>query len=110
VITAELATVELHSGIAAAVRAGRLRRATPTFERIDHDIASGAIALVPMTTAIVERATELVVRHVLHALDALHLATALDARAAFDAEDQLVFVTRDQRQAIAARAEGFTLE
>jgi predicted nucleic acid-binding protein len=110
VITAQLATVELRSSVAAAVRAGRLRRATPTLDRIQHDLASGAITLVPMTTAIVEGATELVMRHVLRTLDALHLATALHARALSDPEGQLVFITRDRLQATAARGEGLAVE
>ncbi len=58
------------------------------------------IDLVPMDTAIVETAAELTPA-VLRSLDALHLATAIELRAALDA-----FVAYDARLAVAARDAG----
>src|SRR4029450_3492853 len=51
-------------------------------------------------------APPLVVEHPLRTLDAVHLAIALEDGLAISAPDQLALVTRDRRQAEAARALG----
>jgi hypothetical protein len=57
---------------------------------------------------ILDASHRLVGRHRLRALDAIHLAVALlDADPL--AEDRLLFVTRDDEQAVAARAEGLAV-
>lgn len=109
VLASELALVELRSAVAAAVRAQRLRRPTPTLLHIRQDLIDGRFRLVPVTSAIVSDAATLVERHPLRTLDALHLATALSFREALGTDDPVVFVTRDHAQADAARAEGLTV-
>jgi hypothetical protein len=51
-------------------------------------------------------ARKLVLDHPLRTLDAIHLATALIEATAFAGGDEVAMVTRDQRQATAAKACG----
>ena len=60
-----------------------------------------------LRTATILRANQLLQSHPLRALDALHLAAALEDGLAIAADEERVFVTRDRQQADAAVALGF---
>ncbi len=60
----------------------------------------------PITSQVLDEASDLIDRQNLRALDALQLATALVAAQAFDAEDDVHFVVSDQKLMTAAIAEG----
>jgi len=111
VITIELARLEFTAAVEAAARAGRLRRSRPVLARFDADCGgSGPLALValdPLSTF--PEAHRLLRRHPLRALDALHLAVALQELPALAAGDAVGFVTRDAAQGAAAAGEGLPL-
>jgi predicted nucleic acid-binding protein len=108
VVTSELARVELASAVAAAARGGRLRRPRIVLDRFDADCADdGPLALLRLDPLpILERAHTLVLEHPLRTPDAIHLAVALGDAAELAAGEPVIFVTRDQVQAEAARALG----
>jgi hypothetical protein len=78
--------------------------------RFDEDLAEGGpigpIGLRP--DLILPAAYRLVVEYRLRTLDALHLAVCVEQCPAFAGDDTVVFVTRDNEQAAAARALGLT--
>jgi hypothetical protein len=105
---AALLALPLASAVAAAARGGRLRRPRIVLDRFDADCADdGPLALLRLDPQpILERAHTLVLEHPLRTLDAIHLAVALGDAAELAAGEPVVFVTRDQVQAEAARALG----
>jgi len=109
VFASELVTVELRRAVAAAVRAGRIRRGAPTMQVAERDFAVATFQQLPISEAVLRSAERLVETHPLGTLDALHLATALTAGRALAGDEPFVFVTRDQAQADAARAEGLAV-
>ena len=108
-LTSQIATVEFPSAIRRAYRAGRLKRPAGFLAQFDADCgATGPIALVNLEpAAVLPLARALVVDHVLSALDAIHLAAALIER---ERRPDLMFLTRDEAQAKAARAVGLRVE
>lgn len=112
VVTSELARVELASAIRAATIAGRLRRSSGLLARIDADCDEhGPIAMLRLRAdAVLPVAYNLVLEHRLRTLDAIHLAVALEECPVLAGDDDVVFVTRDEDQAAAARAVGFTVD
>jgi len=109
VLTSALARLEWTSAIHAAVRAGRLAVAEPLLVRLEGDAAEGGpITLLRLDLAgIADAVRALLARHPLRTLDAIHLAVALEERELTD--DEVVLVSRDDRQQRAARAEGLRL-
>lgn len=105
VITSEMARIEVAGAAAAASRAGRIRNSGIVVRRFDIDTyEDGAVSLIRLKPeSVLGLAQRLAGQHALRALDALHLATALNVAAH---SDSLAFVTRDTRQARAAGAEG----
>jgi predicted nucleic acid-binding protein len=65
------------------------------------DVAQASI--VPLTDAVVERTIEILERTALRTLDAMHVASAIEASCE-------LFVTADLRQARAGRSMGLTVE
>jgi predicted nucleic acid-binding protein len=108
VVTAELARVEIASAVRAAARAGRLRRWRGLLARIDADCQEdGPIALLRLRPeAVLPVAYRLVLERRLRTLDAVHLAVALEEGPALAGAEELVLVTRDEDQAVAAEALG----
>jgi len=104
VATSSLSRVEFSSTVRRARETGGLRLWQQTLERFDLDCESGGpLTLVELEGgAVILRACEIVLEHPLRALDAIHLAVALEERV--DA-----FVTRDSRQAEAATALGLAV-
>ena len=112
VVTSELARVEFVSAATAAARAGRIRRPEAFIERFKADCAFegplNLLALEPDTCLSLAR--QLVAEHRLRTLDAIHLAVALTTAKEIARTDPVIFVTRDQDQAVAAEALGLIVE
>lgn len=108
VVTSELTRVEFASAIAAAARAGRLRRPDVLLDRFDADGRDDG----PLTVLILDTATalplarRLVREHPVRTLDALHLAVALTDGVELAAGEPVLMVTRDHAQAAAAESLG----
>jgi predicted nucleic acid-binding protein len=97
--------MELARAVKSAERSGRLQDAAPALERIDAHLGT-RIALIELRAAsVLPRAYNLVLKHHLNTLDAIHIAVAIEERSALD--EPIVFVTRDHEQAMAARELGF---
>jgi hypothetical protein len=111
VVTSELSRIELASAVRAAARARRLARWRGLLARIDADCGDdGPLILLALRPDIVlERAYRLIVDHRLHALDAVHVAVALEECPALADGDEIAFVTRDEQQTSAAAALGLAL-
>jgi predicted nucleic acid-binding protein len=111
VVTSELARVELASAIGAAVAAGRLDGMDGLLARIDANFSDdGPVTLLRLRPeTVLPTAHGLVLEHRIRTLDALHLAVALEECPALAGDDVVIFVTRDQDQATAARATGFNV-
>jgi uncharacterized protein len=108
VVTSELTRVEFASALAAARRAGRLDRVDGLADRFDLDCGDeGPLSLLRLDPGVVlPMAHDLVRRHRLRTLDAVHLAVALTSAAALG--DEVVVLTRDTRQAEAAEELGLS--
>jgi predicted nucleic acid-binding protein len=67
--------------------------------------------IVPPTLSVVDTACDLLERHSLRALDALHLATASTIQHVLSAEKDapLIFASSDERLNLAAAAQGFEI-
>ncbi|MGI8426381.1 MAG: type II toxin-antitoxin system VapC family toxin [Actinomycetota bacterium] len=106
VLSSELARPELASAVQAAHRAGRLSDPVPVLNRFDADCGpDGPLTLLVFEPApVFSAAYALISKHPLKTLDSLHLAVALEERSR--AGEDLVFVSRDDVQRTAARAEG----
>jgi uncharacterized protein len=109
VVMSEIGRIEIASAIVAAHRADRLPDSTQVLARFEADCrAGGPLKLLALRSSkVMERARQLVLDHPLRALDAIHLAVALEDGLALAGDDGMAFVTRDRRQADAARALGF---
>ena len=86
-----------------------LQRHAYVVDQFRKDLSRAAFRIIWMNQDMLEEASELLKRHpeyAIHAGDAVHLATALSARAGLDPGEQLVFVTADRGLERAARAEG----
>lgn len=105
-MTSEITRVEFARAVRAAARNGRRRRWRPILQRFEHEIGpEGPLTLIGLRPAtILPSARDIVIEHPVGTLDAIHLAVAIDE--ALELGDDLVFVTRDTRQAAAANALG----
>jgi predicted nucleic acid-binding protein len=108
VVTSELTRLEVASAVHAAARAGRLRRTDGVLRSADRDWGPGGpVALLALRAAdVLPAARQIVLDHPVRTLDAIHLAVATTTATELAAGDPVVFVTRDGRQADAARALG----
>ena len=111
VVTSVLIRVEFAGAVAAAGRAGRLRRPRVLLDRFDADCRdNGPVTLLDLDTGTAfPLARRLVREHPLRALDAIHLAVALTEAVELAAGDPVSLVTCDKAQAIAADAVGLPL-
>lgn len=111
VVTSEIARLELTSAVLAAARAGRVRRPATVLARLDADCGDGGpLALVRLDPeSVLPEAHRLLQAHPLRTLDAIHLAVALVELPGLADTTEIGFVTRDETQALAARAEGLAL-
>jgi predicted nucleic acid-binding protein len=108
VVTSELSLVEFGSAMARAHRADRLDNPEEMVREFVTDCSDrGVFNVVTITSqTILPLARKLVLDHHLGAPDAVHLATALIEAIAVSAGDDVAMVTRDERQATAAKAVG----
>ena len=108
VVTSELAQLELASAVTGAAAARRIRAPAKLLTAIDTDCSDdGHIVLLTFRPdRLLAPARRLVVEHTLRALDAVHLAVALVDCPVLAGGEETVFVTRDERQARAARRLG----
>jgi predicted nucleic acid-binding protein len=111
VVTSELAKVELAAAVRRAGRAARVADWSALLAAVDATCAlSGAIMLLELRPRpTLDTARELVLEHRVRALDAIHLAVALEDARPLAAPEELRFVTRDRDQADAAAELGLTL-
>ena len=107
VATSELSSVELAGAAKGAERAGRIASAEVLLATVDGDLRSQIQLIRLDPESVLPQARKLVLGYRLRALDAIHLAVALEFRAS--GEDDVVFVTRDADQAAAAKALGFAV-
>lgn len=111
VVSSEISSLEFRSAIRAAARSGRISDAELVVAAFKLDCAGDGptklLAIEPQ--AVFGRAADLIDEHPLRTLDAIHLAVAIEESVVVAPDDDLVFVTRDDRQANAARAEGLAV-
>ena len=110
-VVSEVARAEVASAVWAAARAGRIPDGNVVISRFDTDCAAGGpiklLALRPGPA--IERAVDLIREHRLRALDAIHLAVALEDARPLAGDEPIRFATRDRDQASAAAALGFRI-
>lgn len=111
VVSSEIVRLEFRSAVRAAARSGRIRDANLVLTAFELDCrADGPTQLIAIEPEVVfGRAIDLLDRHPLRTLDAIHLAVAIEESVVIAPDDDLVFVTRDDRQAEAAEAEGLAV-
>ncbi|WP_410620639.1 type II toxin-antitoxin system VapC family toxin [Amycolatopsis sp. cmx-8-4] len=106
VLTSELTRLEFASAVTAAQRTGRIPDAKEFLHQFDQDSRTvlGVIPLAP--PRIIAAARRLVLDYPLRTLAAIHIAVAMHDTAELTGGAPVTFVTRDDRQAEAARANG----
>lgn len=98
--------VELNAAVARACRDGRIKPSAMNAVRDDLEEVWRQVVTVEVDATVVAGAGALAARHVLAALDAIHLASATDVAAG---TRPFAFVTFDRRLAEAALAEGLSV-
>ncbi len=108
VVTSELSLVEFGSAMARAHRADRIAKPEEVVAEFVADCSDrGVFSIVTITSeTILSLARKLVMDHPLRGMDAIHVATALIEAIAVSGGDDVAMVTRDERQATAAKACG----
>jgi predicted nucleic acid-binding protein len=110
VLSSDFTRIEFTSALTAAKRVGRIPDPSPVLAHFD-DFASaqGDLVLIPFTSrSVIPAARRLVTENYpLRTLDAIHLAVAMHATAELTGGEPAMFVTRDDRRADAAKANGF---
>ncbi len=106
VVTSQVTTVEIAAALRAAHRAGRIGPPERLLRRFDADTrAGGPVGLLTLdANRSLPHARTLAERYPLEALDAIHIAVALDL------PGEITFLTADRRQADAAGETGLTVE
>ena len=112
IVTSEIAVTEVASASMAAQRGDRVadgRLVAAGFDTLC--TPGGRIRLLTLRPGpVFARACALMAVHRVYALDAIHLAVALEEVVPLAAGEPVRFLTRDRQQADAARALGFTVE
>jgi uncharacterized protein len=108
VVTSELTRLEFATAVAAAHRGKRITDPEAMLADFEADCAEdGPFTLLNLdSTKMLPLARRLVTDYPLRSLDALHLATAIIRSPALAGGEVVAMVTRDQRQAAAAKACG----
>lgn len=106
VVTSEISYLEVHAGLARAVREN-----PPRLSKTNHDRAKEQfgelwleVTSIGVSTELIERASYVADEHALRAYDALHFAAVLDI-----ADDEILLATTDQELERAAKAAGIPL-
>jgi predicted nucleic acid-binding protein len=108
VLTSELTRLEFASAVTAAKRNGRIPDAGAFLVQFDED-AQSVLGVIPLESRrILAAARRLVTdNYPVRTLDAIHIAVAMHSTAELTGGEPVTFVTRDERQADAAKANGF---
>lgn len=108
VLTSELTRLEFASAITAAKRNGRIPDAREFLTQFDED-ARTVLGVIPLASPRIFSAARRLVtdNHPVRTLDAIHIAVAMHDTAELTGGEPVTFVTRDERQADAAKANGF---
>jgi predicted nucleic acid-binding protein len=111
IVTSELTRVEFASAVTAAYRARRMDNARVVLDRFDLDCGQdGLVTLLRLDAqAVLPLARKLVTQQVVRTLDAIHIAVALTDATALAGGDSVVFLTRDNQQAAAAKEVGLAV-
>jgi len=111
IVTSELTRVEFASAVSAAYRVRRTADPSVVLDRFDLDCGQdGLVTLLRLDAqAVLPLARKLVIEQVVRTLDAIHLAVALTDATALAGGDSVVFLTRDNRQAAAAKELGLAV-
>ncbi|MFN8623790.1 MAG: type II toxin-antitoxin system VapC family toxin [Chloroflexota bacterium] len=111
IMTSQLTVAEVTSAFMAAERGARIPSGRYLIEGFEGLCRPGnRIRLLDLRPdVVIGTACQLMERHRLDALDAIHLAVALTEAAPLADEEPVRFLTRDRTQAEAARALGFTV-
>lgn len=107
VVTSELTRVEFASALAGAHRGQRIADPDAVLAQFKADCEEeGTFTFLELDSEILSLACQLVSQHPLRSLDAIHLATALIRALPLAGGEIVAMVTRDHRQAAAAKACG----
>ncbi|WP_442875908.1 type II toxin-antitoxin system VapC family toxin [Amycolatopsis sp. NBC_01488] len=110
IVSSDFTRIEFAGAMTAATRTGRIPDPVAVLAHFDH-LASpdGDLVLIPFDPArVIPVARRLVTENYpVRTLDAIHIAVAMHSTAELTAGEPVTFVTRDQRQAEAAEANGF---
>jgi predicted nucleic acid-binding protein len=108
VFTSELTRLEFASAMIAAKRTGRIPDARDFLHQFDED-ARTVLGVIPLEPPRIFAAARRLVteNYPVRTLDAIHLAVAMHDTAELTGGEPVTFVTRNQRQAEAAEANGF---
>ena len=110
ILSSDFIRIEFAGALTAAKRTGRIPDPAAVLAHFDH-LASphGDLVLIPFDPdRIIPAAQRLVTENYpVRSLDAIHIAVAMHSTAELTAGGPVTFVTRDERQAEAAKANGF---
>ncbi len=110
ILSSDFIRIEFASAITAAKRTGRIPDASIVLAHLDEFASpAGALMLIPFKPdRVIMAARRLVVENYpVRTLAAIHLAVAMHGTAELTGGAPVTFVTRDDRQAEAAKANGF---
>ncbi|WP_350310743.1 type II toxin-antitoxin system VapC family toxin [Amycolatopsis sp. RTGN1] len=110
IVSSDFTRIEFAGAMTAAKRTGRIPDPAAVLAHFDH-LASpeGDLVLIPFNPdRVIPAARRLVTENYpVRTLDAIHIAVAMHSTAELTGGEPVTFVTRDQRQADAAKANGF---
>jgi predicted nucleic acid-binding protein len=110
VLTSDVTRIEFAGALTAARRTGRIPDPSPVLAHFDGFASpKGGLVLIPFKgKSVIPAARRLVIENYpLRTLDAIHIAVAMHDTAELTGGAPVTFVTRDDRQADAAKANGF---
>jgi predicted nucleic acid-binding protein len=110
ILSSDFTRIEFASAMTAAKRTGRIPDAAIVLAHLDEFASpAGDLVLVPFNSDRVFSAARRLVleNYAVRTLDAIHLAVAMHDTAELTGGVPVTFVTRDERQAEAAKANGF---
>ncbi|GAB3133654.1 type II toxin-antitoxin system VapC family toxin [Amycolatopsis sp. NPDC004378] len=110
ILSSDFTRIEFAGAVTAAKRTGRIPDASILLAHLDEFASpAGGLMLIPFNpNRVIMAARRLVVENYpVRTLDAIHIAVAMHDTAELTGGEPVTFVTRDERQADAAKANGF---
>lgn len=109
IVLSQLAIVEISSAIARKQRLAQISASDAAQRRIDFlSDAEMSYLTVPLDVTLLQRASGLTAKHPLRSLDAIQLASAIEASAILG--EPMSFISADNNLLAVAAAEGFTTD